>query len=251
MILVRLANAYTKAQAARNAITTGRLPILAMNDDPAQVKRECASENREAEKGTGAPTAPASAEHRHADTGAPARPDGGRAAPGEVVSHSNTYRKRLHEALESRLGYEFHNRELRSARLRIVRGWRAARSRKPRQQDNEQLELLGDAVLGFVASEALVLRHPNATEGQLSVWKAHLVAPPIYTSVRWCWGSGSSFFLARAKTATAVVNGARFLADALEALIAALFLMAAWKLRAPSSKTTSCFSSRATLTSSR
>src|SRR5262245_35034312 len=42
--------------------------------------------------------------------------------------------------------------------------------------DNEQLEFLGDAVLGFLISEALVRRFPSYPEGRLSKLKAHLVS---------------------------------------------------------------------------
>ena len=41
-------------------------------------------------------------------------------------------------------------------------------------RDNEQLEFLGDSVLGFLISEDLLQRHPEAAEGRLSKLKAHL-----------------------------------------------------------------------------
>src|ERR1700683_295643 len=43
-------------------------------------------------------------------------------------------------------------------------------------RDNEQLEFLGDSVLGFLISEDLLQRHPEAAEGCLSKLKAHLVS---------------------------------------------------------------------------
>ena len=42
--------------------------------------------------------------------------------------------------------------------------------------DNEQLEFLGDSILGFLVSEELVRRYPHLPEGQLSKLKAHLVS---------------------------------------------------------------------------
>ena len=42
--------------------------------------------------------------------------------------------------------------------------------------DNEQLEFLGDSILGFLVSEALVAAHPGYPEGRLSKLKAHLVS---------------------------------------------------------------------------
>src|SRR3990172_12835463 len=41
---------------------------------------------------------------------------------------------------------------------------------------NEQMEFLGDSILGFVVSEALVERFPDYREGRLSKLKAHLVS---------------------------------------------------------------------------
>jgi len=42
--------------------------------------------------------------------------------------------------------------------------------------DNEQLEFLGDAVLGFLVSECLVKRYPAYREGRLSIIKNYLVS---------------------------------------------------------------------------
>src|SRR5579875_705954 len=80
------------------------------------------------------------------------------------------------ETLEQRLGYGFREKEL-LVRALTHRSWLAERgSAQPEASDNEQLEFLGDSILGFLASEALVRRHPGAREGQLSQWKGHLVS---------------------------------------------------------------------------
>ena len=69
------------------------------------------------------------------------------------------------EALEEKLGYRFRNQEL-LLRALTHRSWLSERvSPLPEIGDNEQLEFLGDSILGFVVSEALVLRHPAAREG--------------------------------------------------------------------------------------
>ena len=91
VILVRLANAYNEAKQPENAITTCDR-ILAMNDAPAQVKQIAQSEKAKAEK---------------------AKPE--RLALPRRPRRSSQHRTRMEaarEALESRLGYEFHNREL-------------------------------------------------------------------------------------------------------------------------------------------
>ena len=78
------------------------------------------------------------------------------------------------ERLEEKLGYQFQNREL----LLRALTHRSCASEFPPDQcaDNEQLEFLGDSVLGFVVSEALVARYPAAREGELSQWKSQLVS---------------------------------------------------------------------------
>src|ERR1700685_2663354 len=80
------------------------------------------------------------------------------------------------DALEEKLGYRFRDREL-LVRALTHRSWLSERgSPLPENTDNEQLEFLGDSVLGFIVSEGLVLRHAGAREGQLSQWKAQLVS---------------------------------------------------------------------------
>jgi len=92
------------------------------------------------------------------------------------------------------------------------------------QGDNEQLEFLGDAVLSFVVSQELFRRFPEYTEGDLSKLRAHIVSAralirparqlEIGTYLR--FGKGEEKSGGRTKSA--------LLVNALEALIAALFL---------------------------
>ena len=68
------------------------------------------------------------------------------------------------EALEEKLGYNFRNPAL----LKRALTHRSRSSELPDSrgnEDNEQLEFLGDSVLGFVVSEALVQQHASAREG--------------------------------------------------------------------------------------
>lgn len=128
------------------------------------------------------------------------------------------------EALEAKLGYEFRNRNLLQRAL-THRSWLEGRafSDAP-SRDNEQLEFLGDSILGFVVSEVLVLRNPDAREGQLSRWKAHLVSAAHLHERALELGLGEYLLLGRGEDR----NGGRarrtLLSDAIEALIAALYL---------------------------
>ncbi len=94
----------------------------------------------------------------------------------------------------------------------------------PEEGDNEQLEFLGDSVLGFVVSEALVLRYPGAHEGHLSQLKAHLVSAHHLHKCALELGLGEFLQLGKGEER----NGGRarktLLANALEALIAAMHL---------------------------
>lgn len=90
--------------------------------------------------------------------------------------------------------------------------------------DNEQLEFLGDAVLGFLASEALVRMHPTFPEGRLSKLKAHLVSEAHLYRVAQRIGLGDFLILGRGEEMSGGREKKALLADAMEALIAALFL---------------------------
>ena len=79
------------------------------------------------------------------------------------------------EALEALLGHRFNNGHLLSRAL-THKSYLYERNADGEAGDNEQLEFLGDAILGFIVSDILVRRHPAYPEGRLSKLKAHLVS---------------------------------------------------------------------------
>ncbi len=90
--------------------------------------------------------------------------------------------------------------------------------------DNEQLEYLGDAVLGMLVSEYLVRTFPDWTEGQLSKGRARLVnAASLYTAAKRL-GVGDYLRLGRGEEKTGGREKPALLADAFEALVAAIYL---------------------------
>ncbi|MFB3826068.1 MAG: ribonuclease III [Bryobacteraceae bacterium] len=91
-------------------------------------------------------------------------------------------------------------------------------------QDNEQLEFLGDAVLGLVISEILFRRFPVIGEGRLSKIKAHFVSASHLYEVARRLGLGAYLQLGRGEEMSGGREKKTLLADALEALIAALYL---------------------------
>jgi ribonuclease-3 len=86
------------------------------------------------------------------------------------------------------------------------------------------LEFLGDSILGFVISEALVLRFAKAKEGQLSRWKAHLVSAAHLHRCAITLHLGSYLLLGRGEDRSGGRERRTLLSDAVEALIAALYL---------------------------
>jgi ribonuclease III len=90
--------------------------------------------------------------------------------------------------------------------------------------DNESLEFLGDAVLGLVASKTLFSRYPHFSEGHLSKLKAHLVSAKHLIQVAKRLGMGEHLRLGRGEERTGGRQKSALLVDALEAVIAALYL---------------------------
>jgi ribonuclease-3 len=128
------------------------------------------------------------------------------------------------EVLEEALGYRFGNRELLERAL-THRSWALERSAgASTETDNEQLEFLGDAVLGFLASEALVRQHPSAREGRLSKWKAHLVSATHLYECALELGLGKYLLLGKGEERNGGRERKTLLANALEAVIAAIAL---------------------------
>ncbi|MFZ0591674.1 MAG: ribonuclease III [Bryobacteraceae bacterium] len=128
------------------------------------------------------------------------------------------------DALESKLGYKFRNRELLQRAL-THRSWLEGRpASNSSSGDNEQLEFLGDAILGFVVSEVLVIRFAKAKEGPLSRWKAHLVSAAHLHRCALTLGLGEYLLLGRGEDRNGGRERQTLLADATEALIAALYL---------------------------
>lgn len=92
------------------------------------------------------------------------------------------------------------------------------------QSNNERLEFLGDAVLGYVISEALYLQFPEADEGQLSLLRVSLVKGRALAALARDLQLGDQLHLG----GSGVHGGARrldsVLADSLEALFGAITL---------------------------
>ncbi|MGZ4854155.1 MAG: ribonuclease III [Candidatus Angelobacter sp.] len=90
--------------------------------------------------------------------------------------------------------------------------------------DNEQFEFLGDAVLGLVTSQLLFEKFPTFHEGQLSKLKAHLVSAEHLVNVATRIGLGQYLRLGRGEERSGGRSKGTLLSDAIEAVIAAMYL---------------------------
>src|ERR1700692_4393774 len=126
--------------------------------------------------------------------------------------------------LEKALGHCFHDREL----LERALTHKSRVYEKPAEvqtaTDNEQLEFLGDAILGFAVSETLVRRFASFPEGRLSKVKAHLVSATRLHEAAQDLNLGEYLLLGRGEEMSGGREKKALLSDAVEALIAALYL---------------------------
>jgi len=96
--------------------------------------------------------------------------------------------------------------------------------RSPETRHNERLEFLGDAVLSLIISEYLAVRYSRLSEGALSKLKAKLVSEPSLAGAARRLGLGPRLKLGRGEELSQGREKTSLLADALEAVIAAVYL---------------------------
>ncbi len=123
--------------------------------------------------------------------------------------------------LEREIGHSFARREL--LEQAVTHSSHAGESAPP-VADNEQLEFLGDALLGFITGEELFRRFPQYSEGNLSKIRAHLVSARHLVRVAEDLHVGKYLRLGRGEEKTGGRDKAALLVDALEAIVAALYL---------------------------
>jgi ribonuclease-3 len=92
------------------------------------------------------------------------------------------------------------------------------------RSDNEQLEFVGDAVLGLAVAESLFHRFPHSREGELTRLRASLVSRRHLGAVAARIGLGEMLLLGRGEEQSGGRQKPALLANALEAVIAALYL---------------------------
>jgi ribonuclease III len=132
------------------------------------------------------------------------------------------------EELRHIIGYEFARHELLEEALThasaLVPERRRRRRPIPVKRDFERLEFLGDRVLGLVVADYLWRRFEGEPEGDLTRRHTHLVRREALVRVAATIGLGRHLVLSRAEATARTASNPGILADACEALIAAIYL---------------------------
>lgn len=123
------------------------------------------------------------------------------------------------DALEQKLGYRFRNRAL----LETALTHSSYANEHPPLRSNERLEFLGDAVLGFYTAQTIFSTRPDMPEGVMSRLRAELVCEASLHQVALSLGLSRYLRLGRAEEGNGGRSRPSILADAVEAIIAAIF----------------------------
>ena len=136
---------------------------------------------------------------------------------GEVVRLRDEF-----DALQQAIGYRFRDRGL--LEHAMTHTSRANEDVSGGVHDNESMEFLGDAVVGFVIADVLFREFPNFDEGEKSKTKAALVSTTTLARQAERLNLGEHLLLGRGEEKTGGRRKQALLADGYEALIAAIYL---------------------------
>jgi len=126
------------------------------------------------------------------------------------------------EPLQQAIGYRFRDRGL--LEHAMTHTSRANEDVSGGVRDNESMEFLGDAVLGFVVADVLFRDFPEFDEGQKSTLKASVVSSATLAQQAERLDLGEHMLLGRGEEKTGGRRKQALLADSYEALIAAIYL---------------------------
>jgi ribonuclease-3 len=126
-------------------------------------------------------------------------------------------------AFAARIGHDFRRPEL------LARAVTHSSLATPVRPDNQRLEFLGDRVLGLVMAEALLAADKGASEGQLAPRFNALVRKETCAAVARDLGLGEVLKLGRSEMMSGGRRKEALLADAMEAVIAAVYLDAGFE----------------------
>ena len=129
-------------------------------------------------------------------------------------------RPRKYKELEKALGHRFKSQAL----LQVALTHASMRGGKGPHHDNERLEFVGDRVLGLAIAELLSERYPAATEGELARRYNKLVRGETCAKVGRALGIGPHLILSESEDGSGGRAKGTILADAMEAILGAIFI---------------------------
>lgn len=124
--------------------------------------------------------------------------------------------------LENVIDYTFKNK--RNILLAMTHSSFANENKNVKLNSNERLEFLGDAVLNIIISEALYLKYPNLTEGEMTKVRANIVCEPSLMKCANEIKLGGFLLLGKGEEHTGGRTRTSILSDAYESLLGAIYL---------------------------
>lgn len=133
--------------------------------------------------------------------------------------------------LEEAIGYRFNNNKLATMSL-SHRSWVAEQIVEPgeaKPESNERIEFLGDAVLGLIVTTYIYRQFPHLSEGELAKIRASVVNAGVLAEIANELHLGDVIFLGKGEDASGGREKPSILADAMEAVIGAVYLDGGWE----------------------
>jgi ribonuclease III len=127
---------------------------------------------------------------------------------------------------QTRVGHRFAQPDLLRQALTHASFGHEKRQRLP---DNQRLEFLGDAVLQLIVTDELYRRFPELPEGRLTVHRAAIVNRNHLQGLARAVGLGEELILGRGEESSQGRERSSILADAMEAVIGAIYADAGWE----------------------
>ena len=127
-----------------------------------------------------------------------------------------------YEQIQNRLGYWFNDIMLLKAAL--THSSYANENKKSGLTSNERLEFLGDSVLGMTVANLIYKENPSLSEGKMTKLRAELVCERSLASLAADLGLGECLLLGRGEEKGGGRSRPSILADAVEAVLAAIYL---------------------------
>ena len=128
------------------------------------------------------------------------------------------------EELQSKIGYQFHNLQFLERAVTHSSYAFETGEKNHHLHCNERLEFLGDTVLSLLTSEYLYRRYPTLSEGELTRMRSAIVCEGALAKYSEQIGLGEFLLFGKGESAGGGAKKPAILADAFEAVLAAIYL---------------------------